>query len=329
MIITKTPYRCSLFGGSTDYPSYYEQYGSLLIGFAMNRYCYNSIMKLPRFSDINYQAFYSRTEIANFSNEIKNPGIRGTLQFCERNIRDFKKVAMFVQNELPSRTGIGSSSSLIVGLLKGIYTLFKIDFDKKQLATDAINIERHLLKEPGGIQDQIWAAYGGFNSVDIDKHGGFFVKPLAICSEFVDYFLDSSIMFYTKIQRDSFEVAESHNEKSAEQYKKQIHDIAKDALTLFEDENLEGIGKLLDRSWQMKKQISPLINNEHIDSLYKSIMKCGAFGCKLLGTGSGGFLFCLCDNNRRQKIIDTVKLPYIDIKPSYDGSKTIFNENGV
>tara|TARA_R110000824_G_scaffold70829_1_gene181615 strand:+ start:2916 stop:3905 length:990 start_codon:yes stop_codon:yes gene_type:complete len=329
MIITKTPYRVSLFGGSTDYPSYYSQYGSTLIGFAINRYCYTSIMKLDEFTDINYQAFYSSAERVNTSEEIQNPGIRGTLQFCEKNIPDFKKLAIFIQNELPSKTGIGSSSSLIVGLLRSIYTLFKIEFDEKQLAQDAIYIERSLLKEPGGIQDQIWAAHGGFNSIDIDKHGAFFVKPLPICSEFINYFLDSSIMFYTKIQRDSYEIAESHNDKSAEQYKLGIHNLAQDALKLFDNEDLEGIGQLLDESWQMKKQISPMISNEYIDSLYQTVMNNGAFGCKLLGTGSGGFLFCLCNNYKKHDIIDAVKLPHIDIKPTYQGSKIIFNENGV
>ncbi len=325
MIITRTPYRVSLFGGSCDYKSFFQDNGAFLWGFGLNRYCFTSVMRLPELVDIDYQAFYSQAERVYHISEIKNPGIRGSLQYLYPKFEDFKKIAIFIQNELPSQTGIGSSSSLIVGLLNGLYNLYGVTPTKRQLADDAIYIERELLKEPGGIQDQIWASYSGLSSIEIFKDGNYVVKPLPLDEFQVEDFRQSSILFYTKIQRESFEIAKSHD-KYQSVYKAQMQALARESYSSLIDGNLADVGFLMDESWKYKKQISPLISTEYIDSLYETIKKLGAWGCKLLGTGAGGFLYVMCPPSRKQHIIDNINLASLEVGFDRDGTKVIFDE---
>lgn len=329
MITTKTPYRVSLFGGSTDYRSYYSRNGSLLLGFAINQSCYVTVKRLPSFADINYQVFYSKAERVKEIKDIQNPGVRGTLYFLREYLGSeerLKKIAIYIQNDLPGQTGVGTSSSMIVGLLKAFYTHLGEITTPRQLAIDAIYIERELLAEAGGVQDQIFAAYGGINSIEIDTTGYFNVRPLPVSEDFLNEFKQSSILFYTNMPRDSFQVAKSHDTIAADVQKDKILETAKAAEIAFVSENVRTIGQLLDDSWRAKRQISSWISNPQIDEMYTKIMSLGAYGCKLLGTGNGGFLFCLCSTRDRANIIQQVGLPVVDYDFSLTGSKVIFQE---
>ena len=182
MIISKTPFRVSLFGGSTDYESFYSKYGSLLIGFGINKYCYTSVRETPSIFDYLTRVSYSKVEIVNDNDNIQHNGVRGVLTYLNKH----KGYEIAHMSDLPSQTGTGSSSSFIVGLLN----CFTRDWSPKMLAQAAINVERKLLEEAGGIQDQIWAAYGGMNSIGISKDGSFCVRPLPVSEEFKQEFMN-------------------------------------------------------------------------------------------------------------------------------------------
>lgn len=292
MKISRTPYRISLFGGSTDYESYYSKYGSLLIGFTIDSYCYVATRPIsPIFKD-NYIIQYSKIERTQNVEDIENNAFRGTLQYLNA-----KKVEVHFLTDLPSQTGIGSSSSCIVGILN---SLQHNRTDKKTLAQQAIYIERKLLKEPGGIQDQIWAAYGGINSIQIDKSGDFFVRPLPVSAQFKEEFKSNLLLFYTGQSRNSFDIAQSHDISS--RYKNTIHSLAERGLYGFSREDIPFIGKLLHQSWIAKREISSNISNTKIDKIYRYALENGALGGKLLGSGGSGFMIFVVMNNQEQFI---------------------------
>jgi D-glycero-alpha-D-manno-heptose-7-phosphate kinase len=327
MLICKSPNRISLSGGSTDYESYYSIYGSLLLGFGLDKYCYVGVKQLHSFDNINFQAFYSQAERTATIEEIKNPGIRGTLQYVKTHkIPDLNKIGIFIQNDLPTQTGVGSSSSLIVALLQAIYEMYGVEYTKKSLAKDAIYIERVLLAESGGIQDQIFASYGGLSSIEIEKNGDFHVRPVPVYEEQIKEFEKWSILFCANIGRQSFEIAKSHDNIAATAYKHNILDLSKQMLKMFSRGCWEDVGTLLGEAWENKKQISGLISNSDIDKHYDIALENGAFGGKLLGTGGGGFLYIVCEPTDRAKIIEAVGLHHLDVGIDTLGSRMIFNE---
>lgn len=318
MIISKTPFRVSLFGGSTDYESFYSKYGSLLIGFAINKYSYINLRNLPNIFNYKYKISYSQIEIVNCIKDINHDGVRGICEYLDT--KDGYEI--YCAADLPAQTGIGSSSSFIVGLLR----CFKREWSNKQLAEAAIYIERKLLEEAGGIQDQIWAAYGGMNSIGISKDGTFSVRPLPVSEDFKQEFMNRCIMIYTGKTRKSYKIAESHDKKDAEQYKINILKQAQKAYELFEEEDIEGIAECLDESWKNKKKISPLVSTPAVNKMYKSLEEDGMIGGKLLGTGGSGFIFGILNEDTDVfKIKEKYKSHYIDIDISEKGS-VIINE---
>lgn len=318
MIISKTPFRVSLFGGSTDYQSYYSLYGALIIGFAISQYCYISVREMPKVIGDKTKLYYSRIEEIEKISDIKNNGIRG----CFEHLNMSKTIEMFHLSDLPAQTGIGSSSSFVTGLLNALNKLENRSIDKKQLALDAIHVERNILKEPGGIQDQIWAAYGGFNSIHIDQDGSFKVKPMPIDPDFIKEFFSRAFMIYTGKTRQSFQLAADHDKVTDS--KKKIHSLAKEAYNVFEKGGISEIGILLHESWMNKKSITQHISNNEIDNLYVSLQNDGMIGGKLLGSGGSGFIFgILRDETMQQKIKDKYSKYYIECNPSFTGSEII------
>jgi len=293
MIISKTPFRISLFGGSTDYESFYSKYGSLLIGFGVDKYCYVLVRKTPKIFNHKTKAHYASTEIVNNNNDIKHNGIRGVLQYL--HIDDGLEISHL--GDLPSQTGVGSSSSFIVGLLNCLHNLKHHNIDKYLLAKQAIHIERELLAETGGIQDQIWAAYGGINSVHINTDGSFEVKPLPISEDLIKTFFDRTILIHTGRTRQSYQIAQSYNNKNALSHKHKIAEIAQVGYEKFTEGDIDAVGDLLHNSWMEKRKISPLVSNKSIDELYEDLQEDGMIGGKLLGTGGQGFIFGILDSN--------------------------------
>lgn len=283
MIISKTPFRVSLFGGSTDYESHYKNNGATLIGFAMDQYCHLAVRKTPKIFGNTTKIIYSKTEIVEDNSTIQHNGVRGVLQYLDIKYG----IEISHMSDLPAQTGIGSSSSFIVGLLNACYTLDGIKKTPHELASEAIYIERILLGEAGGIQDQIFASFAGLNSIHISKSGDFEVRPIPVGEKFLKEFLRRSILVYTGNTRESYEVAQSHCGKE----KDGIGEIVNAAMKAFYTQDLDTVGVLLDRTWQAKKRISSLISNEAVDKIYAELRSAGMIGGKLLGAGGSGFIF--------------------------------------
>ena len=315
MIISRAPLRVSLFGGGTDYLDYYNKFDSLVIGFAIDKYVYTIVRKTPDILPYHTFVQYSKTEIVEDNTKIQHNGIRGTLEHL--NIKHGVEIATLM--DVPARTGLGSSSSFVVSLLKGLYQLSDtLHNNKRYIADQAIIIERELLNEPGGIQDQIWASYGGINTISLDNKG-YNVRPLATTQEFLQFFKDHTVIFYTGKQRNSFKIASSHNNLS---YKHQIADLSKEALQAFHSEDLTTIGKLLDKSWLAKRGVSKIISNNTIDQLYKDLKSAGVLGCKLLGAGGSGFMFCITEN--KKQLLSRINLRTLNFNYDIDGGKIIY-----
>lgn len=318
MIISRTPFRVSLFGGSTDYPYYYSRNKALLVGFTLDKYCYITLRKTPSILKYKTKVSYSKIEEVENNKDIQHPGVRGTLSCYQ--IKDGIEITHM--SDLPAQTGIGSSSSFVVGLCNCVEKLLYPDeiSSAKQLATTAIEIERHILKEAGGIQDQIYAAYGGFSSIHINEDGTFEVKKLPISEEFISEFLARCVLIYTGNSRNSFDLAKSHNKNVSE--KSEIHELAKRGYQAFIDGSIDCVGDLLRESWNVKKSLSNSISNEEIDSIYSQMIDQGMIGGKLLGAGGSGFIFGVCEDDTAARRIRK-KFTSVDFGYSEKGSEII------
>ena len=270
----------------------------------------------------SHQISYAKTERVESNTEIEHNGIRGVTD----HLNITHGIELSHVSDLPAQTGIGSSSSFVVGLLKAFYALQNKTPTRRELARQAIYVERHLLGEPGGVQDQIWAAYGGFNSIEIDKDGSFAVKPMPVSDLFKRDLLKRCVLLYTGKTRQSFKIASSHNNKSSKKAKKSILKTTKSAYNSFVQEDIDSVGRLLNEGWQRKKEISPLISNDVVNTLYDKGISYGALGGKLLGTGGSGFLFFILDKEADKKLF-VKKMELTQIEFEFDNSGvTVINE---
>lgn len=314
MVITKSPFRISFFGGSTDYESFYKTHGSFLIGTTINKYNYFATRFRPTILSKEHCITYSKFERVKTVEDIHNPLIKETLKFYQID----RPLELTCFSDIPSRTGLGGSSSFCVGISYSMRKLLNKSLDKKSIAKDAIYIERYLLKESGGIQDQIWASYGGFNSIEINTDGDFFVRPLPITEDFKNMFQNSIVLIYTNEQRSQNEIAQSYENKD----KSNVLKLAKESYLHFCQENIQTIGTLLYESWMEKRKISPLISTQKIDDIIAKVMDMGAYGAKLAGTGGCGFIIVICNPTVKTKIIETFNSNVLDIQFEKCGVET-------
>ena len=320
MIIVKAPFRISFFGGSTDYKEFYEKNGSFLIGSTIDKYVYLTMRKRPSILPKQSVITYSKLQHVENWDEIQNPLIREILKY--RNINE--AIEFFSFSDIPSRTGLGGSSAFCVGML---YLIDQIRKDRvicsPHLAKEAIRVERDILQEPGGIQDQIWPVYGGLNTIEIQKDGDFLVKPLAVTKEFKEELQNSMVLIYTNEQREQDSIAKSHENRD----KTSILQIAKEAHRFFLNEDIEQIGRLLHKSWEEKQKISPLISTGKINTIISEVMGMGAYGVKLLGAGGCGFVLVICNPKIKRKIVEKFKNNILDFKFENSGVQVIYNGN--
>ena len=317
MFISRAPLRISFFGGSTDYKDFYSQYGSLLIGTTIDKFAFTGLRYRPRFLDRRTYVAYSNYDIVDDVERINNPLIRETLKYY--NI--FQHIDLITFNDIPSRTGLGGSSSFCVSLIHSIYKLLNKTPDINNIINEAIDIERNVLKDSGGIQDQIWAGYGGLNSIVIKKNGHFLVKPLPISKEFISEFKQSLTLIYTNIQRDTSEIAKSHENID----KTDLLDIAKQGLTCFSNEDIPGIGKLIKKSWEEKRKISNLISTTEVDHIITNALTSGAYGAKLLGSGGCGFVCVVGPPRVISKLNYSYRDRVLDFQFEKEGSRTVLS----
>lgn len=323
MIICKSPFRVSFFGGGTDYEDFYQKNGSFLIGASINKFVYFSARFRPDILRSENIVSYSIEEkVADFK-DIKNPLFRAVIE--KYNV-DNKTVDIHYFSDIPARTGLGGSSSCCCSLIYAFHKLNKLNITKKELANKAIEIERKILNEPGGIQDQIWASYGGLNTIEMKEDGGFSVKPLPVSEEFKEELSNSMILIYSGEQRKDSSVA-IHKTNSLDN-KKEILQISKTAYSHFTKEDISGIGKLLHRSWLEKESVSYSITTPSIRFVISKCMSLGAYGAKLLGAGGGGFVLIVADPIAKGKIMETFRDKVLNFNFENEGTSLVFqNDN--
>ena len=288
MIITKTPFRMSFFGGGTDLKEFYEKNNGAVLSTTFDKYCYVTVRHLPRFFDYKNQITYSRIERTDSVDSIEHPLVRNAMKLL-----DMHELIVTYDADLPARTGLGTSSSFAVGLLNAFHSLKGKQKDKRTLADEAIYVERVMCNEAGGLQDQIAASFGGLNRIDFAADG-YTVKPLAISEERKTELNEHLMLFFTGFSRFSADI-QADTKKNIEDKTRtlsEMRDMVDEAERILcgESGNLDDFGRLLDRSWKLKRSTGNKISTGQIDQIYERAIRAGALGGKLLGAGGGGFM---------------------------------------
>ena len=289
MIITKTPFRMSFFGGGTDMESYFKENGGAVLSTTFDKFCYVNVRHLPRFFDYSTEISYSKTERVTNVDDIQHPAVRNAM-----NMLDMHEIRLTYEADLPARSGLGTSSSFAVGMLNAFYALKGKYADKKKLADEAIYLERVLCQEAGGWQDQIAASFGGFNRINFNADG-YEVLPVIISPERKKQLNENLMMFFTGFTRFSSDVQKANSVGSLKDKTamlREMYSLVDDAekVLIEKTADLDDFGRLLDHTWKLKRQTGSAVSTNSIDSLYSRGMEAGALGGKLLGAGGGGFL---------------------------------------
>jgi D-glycero-alpha-D-manno-heptose-7-phosphate kinase len=329
LIISRTPFRISLFGGGTDYPSWYLDQGGAVIGTAIDKYCYISVRELPPFFEYRHRVAYSRIELANSAAEIEHPAVRAVLGEFE----DGRGFAIHHDGDLPARSGLGSSSSFTVGLLNALHAAAGRMAGKGELAREALRIEQTVLREAVGSQDQIWAAFGGINRIDFHTDGGFDVQPLRLQPARKSALDGSLLLFFTGLSRVAAEVASKKiaNLGARARQLKRMRAMVDEAQEILLDpgRDLYELGALLRESWALKRELADAVSNSRIDEIHAAGMEAGAAGGKLLGAGGGGFMLFLVAPERQAAVIERLKpLVPVSVRTGAPGSRIVVYEPG-
>lgn len=331
MIITKTPFRISFFGGGTDYPAWYREHGGSVLATSIDKYCYITLRRLPPFFEHRHRIVYSNIENVKEIDEIKHPAVRNVLQWMGVD----EGLEIHHDGDLPARSGLGSSSSFTVGLIHAIKALRGQYASKRELAQDAIYVEQEVIKENVGSQDQASAAYGGFNRIDFLPSGDIAVSPVIISKERLSALESHLMLFFTGFTRIASEVAKAQIENLASR-KTELHRMqamVDEGLSVLGGPNtsLDDFGKLLNQAWLYKRSLSDKVSNSAIDELYSAGISAGAFGGKILGAGGGGFLLMFAKPEDQPKVREALKkLIYVPIKFESGGSSVVlYQPNGL
>jgi len=331
MIISRTPFRVSLFGGGSDYPQWYRHHGGSVLGFAIDKYCYISLRPLPQFFEHRHRIVYSTVETVKSIEEIQHPAVRAVLS----EIGVDYGVEIHHDGDLPARSGLGSSSSFTVGLLHALYAQKGRMVSRGFLAREVIRIEQDVIGENVGSQDQVWAAFGGLNRIHFLTGGGFSVIPMVMTADRREAFLSHFMLFFTGLSRFATEVAG----KQIANLEKKSRDILEmmamvdEAQTILgtPERDLADIGRLLHESWLLKRGLADNVSTDTIDSIYQAGRDAGAVGGKLLGAGGGGFVLFYVEPERQQAVREALK-PLVEVRfgVDYAGSKiVVYEPNGL
>jgi len=329
MIITRTPYRVSLFGGGTDYPDWYLQNGGSVLGFALSHYTYITVRPLPPFFAHRHRIVYSQIELVNEVSEIRHPAVRAVLS--EAGVRDGLEI--HYDGDLPARSGLGSSSSFTVGLLNAVLALQGRALSKDELTLEAIRIEQRVIGEAVGSQDQTWAAHGGINRFRFHTDGGITVEPLALSGDRQRALRDSLLLFYTGISRTAELVARSQieNFKNRQADLHRVGALVDEAERVLQSDRPIGeLGEMLHEAWQIKRSLSDGVTTDLVDGIYDRARRSGATGGKLLGAGGGGFMLFLAPPERHDAIRQELReLTEVPVDMDMLGSRVIYASPGT
>ena len=325
MIITRTPFRMSFFGGGTDFESYFKEHGGAVLSTTFDKYCYVSVRHLPRFFDYWNEIIYSKIERVQHTDEIMHPAVRNAMK-----MKDMHELRRSYDADLPARSGLGTSSSFAVGMLNAFSALKGKKLSKRQLADEAIYLERVLCNESGGIQDQIAAAFGGLNLISFGADG-YEVRPVDISKDRKDELNDRLMLFFTGFSRFSSDIQQGTVKALKDKYAelKEMTELTFDAERLLRNEaaDLNEFGRMLDHTWKLKRGISNGISTGSIDDMYAAGIKAGALGGKLLGAGGGGFLLFYAEPDRQEAVREAMKeLLYIPFRFEQEGTAIVHDE---
>lgn len=324
MIISRTPFRISFFGGGTDYPVWYREHGGSVLATTIDKYCYIMCRPLPPFFEHRSRILYSQIELVKDSSEIQHPAVRETLRYL--NIDDGLEIHH--DADLPARTGLGSSSTFTVGLLHALHAFQGSIVGKMKLAQEAIHVEHDLLRETVGAQDQTSAAFGGFNRIDFSGERSITVTPVTLKKDRLGFFQDHCMLVFTGFTRTASEIA-------AEQVKlagrkagelRAMHAMVDAALGILSGTgDLAELGRLLHESWRIKKTLSDSIAPPAIDAIYDAARAAGAIGGKLIGAGGGGFMLLFARPEDHARIRKRIKgLLHVPIRFESQGSQIVY-----
>jgi D-glycero-alpha-D-manno-heptose-7-phosphate kinase len=307
MVITSTPLRISFFGGGTDYPVWYRQYGGSVLATTINKCCYITCRRLPPFFDYHSRISYSKVENVRRNDAIEHPSVRGCLQFLGVD----EGVEIHHVADLPARTGLGTSSAFTVGLLLGLYALQDRMRDKQALAADAIHVEQELLQEAVGAQDQVSAAYGGLNRINFHTDGSIEVKRVLTAPSRLGELEQHLALYFTGFARTASEIAQEQV-RMTPQRKQELDTMLQlvgeaEAVITSPTRSLDEFGRLLHEGWQIKRSLTQKITNANIDAIYDAGLSAGALGGKLLGAGGGGFMLFFVPPERRLALREKLK----------------------
>tara|TARA_B100000787_G_scaffold44232_1_gene31543 strand:+ start:110 stop:1099 length:990 start_codon:yes stop_codon:yes gene_type:complete len=327
MIISRTPFRISFFGGGTDYPQWYKDNKGSVISTTINKYCYINARYLPPFFKYKYCIRYYEREERSKIKDIKHPSVRE----CLKHLKIKEGIEIVHNADLPALSGLGSSSAFTVGILNALSALKGEMLTKKELTNDALHIEQKKIKENVGSQDQSAAAFGGLNRIDFGGRAEVIVNPIVLGKEYENSFQENLLLIFSGLSRKADNVAKEQISKidlNKEKYQKiyELVDEAEDILR--KKKKLENFGELLNYQWELKKSLSNSITNNKIDEIYDTAIKNGAIGGKLLGAGNGGFMIFYAKKKNHAKILSKLsKFLHVPFRFDYTGSQIIYYSN--
>ena len=331
MIISRTPFRVSFFGGGTDYPAWYaENGGGAVLATTIDKYCYISVRELPPFFDHRFRIVYSVVESVNEIDEIQHPAVRGILS----HLTVSKGLEIHHDGDLPARSGLGSSSAFTVGLLSAIHALEGRYASKEALASQAIHVEQSVLREAVGVQDQISTAFGGFNHIVLGEDGSFQVHPMVLPRHRLEELQDHLMLVFTGVSRFAAQVAQTQidNLKHRQTELRAVRDMVDQAIAIVTSPTTDVVefGRLLHDAWMIKRTLSPQVSNAIVDNLYERARQAGAVGGKLLGAGGGGFLLLFVRPEHKAQV--AAALPdHVTVPVRFESSGTrivLYQPNG-
>jgi D-glycero-alpha-D-manno-heptose-7-phosphate kinase len=324
MIISRTPFRISLFGGGTDYPVWYREHGGAVLGATIDKYCYITCRYLPPFFKHRIRIVYSQIENCQTLEEIAHPAVREVLRY----LRMARGLEIHHDGDLPARSGMGSSSSFTVGLLHALYALKGYMPTKQQLAAEAIEVEQQMIKETVGSQDQVLAAHGGLNHIIFSPTGEIAVRPVTISADRLGELNSHLMLFYTGIERTASNIAETFVtavDSKKSQLRIMRHLVDECLAVLNNGRDIDAFGALLDEAWQTKRSLSAKVSNSYVDDLYAHALSNGALGGKLLGAGGGGFMLLFVPPSKQERVREALKnIICVPFRFEFAGSQIIF-----
>jgi len=319
MIISRTPFRVSFFGGGTDYPQWYREHGGAVLATTIDKYCYISVRKLPPFFEHRFRVVYSIVENVQQTADIKHPAVRAVLEWMQVEAG----LEIHHDGDLPARAGLGSSSAFTTGLINAIHALDGRRVSQEELANEALHVEQDVLNEPVGSQDQLSAAFGGFNHITFRQDGSYQVNPLIVPRTRLDLLQDHLMLLFTGISRLSTEVAAVTiaNLPQRETALQQMQQMVDQGIAILASPAAEitDFGRLLHESWQLKRSLTDRVSSATIDDMYSAARAEGAIGGKILGAGGGGFLLLFVKPEDRARVRERLKT-FIDVPFRFESS---------